>query len=255
MPDEFHVSYPFGDPYARMRSLAPYTSEPILSPRVHMNLAMASMPAAPNSNVSAAKAPQDPDMINGSLETIPSHLVLRAKAQHTQRTPDWPFVRFGPGPGGHTTLLRADMEYPTPAYQDVWADLGLDLLYPHRSADGRADPDPLKEGIGEPAGLPNLSRGDEPLPEEVAHFVESLGTMGVDQFPTGLSGAFTHLLTAETEQDDVTLLQDWLAQRRDGYSYRPGGGRDKQFVWGRGWHEPGEPSESGGPDHPDASGA
>lgn len=207
-----------------------------------MNVAVAGNAAAHSQGASAAKAPIDPEAINGSLETIPSHLVLRAKTQYTRRTPDWPFVRFGPGPGGHTSLLRADMEYPTPPYQDIWADLGLDLIYPHRSADGRPEPDPLEHGIGEPGGLPNLARGDEPVPAEFAAFVESLGVDGVDQFPTGIGGAFSHVLASEIERGESNELQTWLADRRDGYHYRPGGPRGKRFTWGQGWHGPGDPN-------------
>lgn len=255
LPDEFHISYPFGNPYSSVRSSDRYASEPKLSPRLHMNLALANNPANGRNGTNAknaAKAPVNPDLINGALETLPSHLVLRAKTQQVPHTPDWPFVKYGTGRGGHMSLFRADLSYPTPAYRDVWADLALDKLQPRESG-GVEDADPLLDAAGEGAALPSATAEIADLHPKVADFVKQLGPMGVDQFPTGLSGAVKYLMGVE-EKDDMERdgehtdeededpqheerIRAWIARKRDGPAYRPGGPAGHRFEWGKGWVE------------------
>ena len=261
LPDEFHISYPFGNPYARARTTAPYVTEPKLSPRLHMNLALASVSARKAQN--GGRARPEGELSSGAAalasqasqatNTLPAHLTLRAKTQHVARTPDWPFKKFGPGKGGHTSLLRAELNYPSQAYRDVWTDLALDRFLPRDAVDGAPipDADPLHGGrIGEGAGLPGMDTGPsaaggagrytEDLPVEVKALVDSLGPHGVDQFPTGLSGAFAYVV-GEAEKDaeaayDVQVaneLKNWLAKRRDAAAAVPG---DKmRFEWGKGF--------------------
>ncbi len=278
LPDEFHSSYPFGNPYAQAQRTAPYASEFKLSPRLHLNLALANNPhlARPSgASKNAAKAPVNPELLHGASETLPSHLVLRAKTQHVPRTPDWPFVKFGPGGGGHTTLIRSELSHPQPAYRDVWADLALDRLQP-KERDGIVDADPLDTIQGEGAALPPIGEGIgsgapqpgiPPKPTSVVELAGQLGAAGVEQFPTRFSGVYKHMLSqaenaamgafaneslegagfsadelAERRREAEAHLHElrhWYAQVREGRPAQRLGStsrnRGLRFEWGRGW--------------------
>ncbi|KDN44539.1 hypothetical protein K437DRAFT_136133 [Tilletiaria anomala UBC 951] len=281
LPNEYHISYPFGNLYAPARTAAPYASQPKLSPRLHMNMALANSANASKAqgNKSAAAAAAGPKPAaadathggGGALDGLPAHITLRAKTQQIPRVPDWPFVKFGPGKGGHNALLRAQLQHPAPAYREVWADLAFDRLYPqgyHHHGSGAAaaaaihadaDADPLREGVGNSAGLPTER---EKLPPSFATFLHTLGPQGEDQFPTGMSGAFAHWMAEAEEQtthDDVQheddgdgadegggavrtaaslevdAIAEWLAAEREETTWRPGAPAAKRFQWGHGW--------------------
>lgn len=141
LPAEIHPSHPYGNLHQTALS---YTSRPKLPPRQGLRYQSA----------------EDNDDKADHMEVVsaPAHLSLRARQGIAPNAPNWPFRRFGPGPGGPNALTRAENTRPWRPYKAVWADLGLEELLPMgtKVKDGL----PGRDHEGERAHLPQKGEVD-----------------------------------------------------------------------------------------------
>ncbi|WFD05547.1 hydroxymethylglutaryl-CoA synthase [Malassezia vespertilionis] len=177
LPMEQHASYPFGNPYFIHH--APHTlqpagsSQPVHDPRM---LARLSLHAAGDhteenlthiarGSISAQCAVEsdrrDPGAsdeeevgrqvksytrdADGHVHLAP-HLRVRAQLSSAPHAPSWPFMRFGPGPSArsYAALFRNTRGSEGQLEANVWTDLGLEMLVPHKRADSYTLPSNLR---------------------------------------------------------------------------------------------------------------
>lgn len=211
LPSQVHPSYPTGQPYKRPK---PYVSAPKLSPLLHTNLALLGSSKGAKDGEASEAALQRP------LLAPPAHLLLRAATDTASQSPDWPFKRYGQGPGGISALRRNERRRPHRPQRELWAEIALAELLPL----GR-ERDPLKalEHDSRPAARAGSDSDGEAEHDSSDALLWRTGIARAEQLRIDLE-------RRDGERDDA--LQEQM--EREWESRAPGGEAAETRHWGWG---------------------